>query len=150
MSHMALGLEEQEVEIFLMWTFLLCIYHQVLLLHPSSRRSGFYPDSIHVESVVKKVAPAGDFIRVLRFSAHHCSYYSSDLYLPSAHLSKVQKGVYYSEIKVFNCLPPGIKSLSGDVRKFEQALKRFLLEASFYTVQEFFDWDLLSNPGIFY
>jgi hypothetical protein len=64
--------------------------------------------------------------------------HSSDLYLPSAHLSKVQKGVYYSGIKVFNCLPPGIKSLSGDVRKFKRALKRFLLEGSFYTVQEFF------------
>ena len=76
--------------------------------------------------------------------------HSSDLYLPSAHLSKVQKGVYYSGIKVFNCLPPGIKSLSGDVRKFKRALKRFLLEGSFYTVQEFFDWNLLNNPGIFY
>ena len=40
---------------------------------------------------------------------------SSDLYLPSVHLSKVQKGVYHSGIKVFNCLPPRIKSLSGDV-----------------------------------
>ena len=54
--------------------------------------------------------------------------HSSDLYLPSAHLSKVQKGVYYSGIKVFNCLPPGIKSLCGDVRKFKRALERCLLE----------------------
>jgi hypothetical protein len=77
-------------------------------------------------------------------------WYSSDLYLPSAHLSKVQNGVYYSGIKVFDCLPPRIKSLSSDVRKFKPALKRFLLQGSFYTVQEFFDWNLLSNPGIFY
>jgi hypothetical protein len=59
---------------------------------------------------------------------------SSDLYLPATHLSKVQKGVYHSGIKVFNCLPPRIKSLSSDVRKFKPALKRFLLEGSFYTV----------------
>ena len=46
-------------------------------------------------------------------NTRHCS----DLYLPSAHLSKVQKGVYHTGIKVFNCLPPRIKSLSSDMRK---------------------------------
>jgi len=66
---------------------------------------------------------------------------SSDLYLPSVHLSKVQKGVYHSGIKVFNCLPPRIKSLSGDMMKFRLALKRFLLEGSFYTMREYFDWN---------
>ena len=55
-------------------------------------------------------------------NTRHCS----DLYLPSVHLSKVQKGVYQSGIKVFNCLPPWIKSLSEDTRKFKSALKRFL------------------------
>jgi len=73
----------------------------------------------------------------------HCS----DLYLPSVHLSKVEKAVYHSGIKVFNCLPPRIKSLSSDMRKFKSASKRFLLEASFYTIQEYFDWNLLSNPS---
>ena len=73
---------------------------------------------------------------------------SSDLYLPSVHLSKVQKGVYYSGIKVFNCLPSRIISLSGDVREFKSALKRYLLEGSFYTIQEYFDWNLLTNPSI--
>jgi len=56
--------------------------------------------------------------------------------------------VYHSGIKVFNCLPTGIKSLSGDIRKFKLALRRFLLEGSFYTIQEYFDWDLLSNPSL--
>jgi hypothetical protein len=77
-------------------------------------------------------------------NTRHCL----DLYLPSAHLTKVQKGVYHSGIKIFNCLPTGIKGLSGDVRKFKSALKRFLLEGSFYTIQEYFDWDLLSNPSL--
>jgi hypothetical protein len=31
------------------------------------------------------------------------------------------------------------KSLSNDVRKFKPASKRFLLEGSFYTIQEYFD-----------
>ena len=38
-------------------------------------------------------------------NTRHCS----DLHLPSAHLTKVQKVVYHTEIKVFNCLPPRIK-----------------------------------------
>ena len=75
----------------------------------------------------------------------HCS----DLYLPSVHLSKVQKGVYHSAVKVFNCLPPRIKSLSTDVRKFKAALKRFLLEGSYYTIHEYFESCSLSNPSIF-
>jgi len=72
----------------------------------------------------------------------------SDLYLHSGHLSKVQKGVYHTGIKVFNCSPPRIKCLSSDMRKFKSALKRFVLEGSFYTIQEYFDWNLLSNPSI--
>ena len=60
----------------------------------------------------------------------------------------IGKGVYLSGIKVSNCLPTGIKSLSGDIRKFKLALKRFLLEGSFYIIQEYFDWDLLSNPSL--
>jgi hypothetical protein len=72
-------------------------------------------------------------------NTRHCS----DLYLPSVHLTKVQKGVYHSGIKVFNCLPTRIKGLSNDVRKFKSALKGFLLEGSFYTIQEYFDWEFI-------
>ena len=69
-------------------------------------------------------------------NTRHCS----DLHQPPVKLTKVQKGVYYSRIKVFNCLPNNIKSLSNDVRKFKLALKAFLLDGSFYTIQEFFEW----------
>jgi len=62
----------------------------------------------------------------------HCS----DLHLPSVHFSKVQKCVYYSGIHVFNYLP---------ARKFKTALKGFLLEGSFYTHQEYFDWELINK-----
>ena len=54
-------------------------------------------------------------------NTRHCS----DVYQPSSHLSKVQKGVYHTGIKAFNCLPPRIKSLSSDMRKFKSALKKF-------------------------
>jgi len=73
--------------------------------------------------------------------------HSSDLYLPSTHLSKVQKAMYHSGIKVFNRLPTDIRSLFSDMRKFESASKRFLLEGSLYTIQEYFEWNLLSHPS---
>jgi hypothetical protein len=72
-------------------------------------------------------------------NTRHCS----DLYLPSAHLIKVQKGVYHSGIKVFDCLPTRIKGLSGGIRKFKSTLKGLLLEGSFYNIQEYFDWELI-------
>ena len=36
----------------------------------------------------------------------------SDLHLPTNNLAKVQKGVYYSGIRIFNNLPQDIKNLS--------------------------------------
>jgi hypothetical protein len=61
------------------------------------------------------------------------------------HLTKVEKGMYHSGIKVFNCLPTRIKGLSGDVSKFKLVLKGFLLEGSFYTTQEYFDWEFVNK-----
>jgi len=70
--------------------------------------------------IVKNVNMFKSNSLVHSISTRHCS----DLYLPSTHLSKVQKGVYHSGIKVFNCLPSRIKSLSSDMRKFKSALKK--------------------------
>jgi len=44
-----------------------------------------------------------------------------------------------------HCLPAEIKELSGDIRKFKTALKGFLLEGSFYTLQEYFDRELINK-----
>jgi hypothetical protein len=51
---------------------------------------------------------------------------------------------YTFYIDVFNFLPAEIKGLSGDIRKFKTALKGFLLEGSFYTLQEYFDRQLIN------
>jgi len=64
---------------------------------------------------------------------------TSDLYVPIAHLAIYQKGVYYSEIKIYNQLPTVIKDLSGDKNKFNLALKRYLLHNSFYSLEEYFN-----------
>jgi len=73
--------------------------------------------------------------------------HKSDLYPPSIKLTKYQKGVYYSGIKIFNYLPQNIKNLSWNVKKF--ALKRFLLKGSFYTLDEYFGWISTRDPGTF-
>jgi hypothetical protein len=63
--------------------------------------------------------------------------YRYNLHVPNTNLSKYQKGVYYSGIKLFNNLPPSIQSLSHDITKFKPALKQYLLSHSSYSVEEF-------------
>jgi hypothetical protein len=65
--------------------------------------------------------------------------YSTNLHLPTSSLAVYQRGAYYYGIRVFNHLPPNIKSLSNEVRLFKPALKRFILSNSFYYSDEYFD-----------
>ena len=73
--------------------------------------------------------------------------YRADLHPPWINLTKYQKGVYYSGIKIFSHLPWNIKNLSWNVNKFKLALKRFLLMGSFYSLDEYFDWTSRSDLG---
>jgi hypothetical protein len=57
--------------------------------------------------------------------------YRYNLHVPNTNLSKYQKGVYYSGIKLFSKLPPYIKSLNHDIKIFKPALKEYLLSHSF-------------------
>jgi hypothetical protein len=75
--------------------------------------------------------------------------HGSDLHPPSINLTKYQKGVYCSGIKIFNDLPQNIKNLSWNVKKFKLALKRFLLVGTFYTLYDYFDWISRSDLGTF-
>jgi hypothetical protein len=77
-------------------------------------------------------------------NTRHCS----DLRLPAVHLTKVQKGIYHSRAKAFNTLPPGIKCLSKNIRRFKSTLKEFLLEGSFYNIQEYLDCSVVNNPNL--
>jgi hypothetical protein len=62
-----------------------------------------------------------------------CKY---DLHMPNTNLTKYQKGVYYTGIKLFNNLPPTIKSLNRDIKAFKPALKDHILTHS-YSVDDF-------------
>ena len=53
--------------------------------------------------------------------------FKTNLYPPTANLTKFQKGVYYSVIKIFNNLPHNIKDLVNEIVLFQNAVKRFLL-----------------------
>jgi hypothetical protein len=54
-----------------------------------------------------------------------------DLHIPSVSLTKVQKGVYYSGIALFNSVPLSIKKVTHNINKFKHELRTFLMEKSF-------------------
>ena len=64
--------------------------------------------------------------------------HTSDLYIPTANLAIYKKGIYYSGIKIYNHPPTAIKDVSGDKNKLKLALKRYLLNNSFYSLDEYF------------
>jgi hypothetical protein len=61
--------------------------------------------------------------------------YRYNLYVPNTDISKYQKVVYSSGIKLFNKLPPNIRSLNHDIRIFKPALKEYLLSYSISSVE---------------
>jgi hypothetical protein len=68
------------------------------------------------------------------------TWFKTILHPPIANLTKFQKGVYYSGIKIFNNLPHEIKDFANETIQFLNALKRFLLINSFYNSDEYFNY----------
>jgi hypothetical protein len=68
-----------------------------------------------------------------------------DFHQPLSSLAKYQKGVYYNGIKVFNSLPLYIKDKADDYRDFKLTLKHFLHKSSFYSLQEYFQYNKNSS-----
>ena len=63
-----------------------------------------------------------------------------DLHIPIANLILFQHGAWYSGIKIYNQLPLPLKELSNNIPKCKAALHKFLLENSFYTLEEYYNW----------
>jgi hypothetical protein len=61
-----------------------------------------------------------------------------NLNLPFTNLTSVQKGVLFSGSKIFNHLPSNIKALSNDAKCFKSALKNYLIEHSFYSLDKYY------------
>ena len=65
---------------------------------------------------------------------------SYNLHPPLSHLTKYQKGVHYAGIRIFNHLPTSINSIANETKEFKKTLRRFLLDNSFYSMDEFFNY----------
>jgi hypothetical protein len=52
---------------------------------------------------------------------------------------RMQWGLYYSGIALFNELPLEIKQAAHNIKKFKHTLKAFLITNSFYSVDEYFN-----------
>jgi hypothetical protein len=63
-----------------------------------------------------------------------------NLYLPLLHLTKYKKGVHYAGIWLFNHLPTSIKKTADETKMFKKTLKKFLLDNSFYSINEFLNF----------
>ena len=62
-----------------------------------------------------------------------------NFHLPITNLTAYQKGAFYTGIQIFNYLPIHIKNAVNEIRVFKKTLKRFLLENSFYSIDEHFN-----------
>jgi hypothetical protein len=67
--------------------------------------------------------------------------YNNDFHLPSVQLKLFQKRIFYSGIKTYDHLTLAIKILSYDVKLFRPVLKRFTQSNSFYSLEEYFDFN---------
>jgi hypothetical protein len=64
--------------------------------------------------------------------------HNHNLHLPSTNLTLVQKGVLFSESKIYNHLPLNSKMLSKDAKRFKFTLRTYLTEHVFYSLDEYY------------
>ena len=65
----------------------------------------------------------------------------SNLHLPPSKLTVFQRGPYYSGIKAVNNLPTYVKNLLQTKKQFKWALKEYLHSNSFYSWNEFYNYN---------
>jgi hypothetical protein len=76
--------------------------------------------------------------------------YSNNFHYPICNLTVFEKGTYCFGIKVFNNLPSSIKNLAHDMKQFRFALKIFLLLNLFYSLEEYFHFNINSRSWTIY
>ncbi|PNF31336.1 hypothetical protein B7P43_G10907, partial [Cryptotermes secundus] len=65
---------------------------------------------------------------------------STSLHVPLINLAKYKNSVCCMGIKIFNNLPHNLRKLSSDYKKFKLAINNFLLNQSFYSINEYLEW----------
>jgi hypothetical protein len=73
---------------------------------------------------------------------HNINTRYNNFHYPIGNLTVFQKGTYYFGMKVVNNLSSSIKNLANDMKQFRFALKRFLLLNSFYSLEEYFNFNI--------
>lgn len=61
----------------------------------------------------------------------------NSLSIPVHRTALFEKGAYYNCVKIYNALPHDIKQTNGNI-PFKKKLKRFLIDKSFYSLNEFY------------
>ena len=59
------------------------------------------------------------------------------LHIPSVRLFSIQRGVYYSTVKIFNQLPQNIFKYCNNIHTFKTLLRDFLVKSAFYFIEKF-------------
>ena len=74
----------------------------------------------------------------------------NQLYIPTANRTSVQKEITSSDIKIDNSLPRNTLNPKNDRKQFKNDLYRYILNSSFYPVQEFLEYsrDNVMNRSI--
>jgi len=78
------------------------------------------------------------FTKTLEFH-NHDTRSANKFHLPTTNLTKYQNGAYYTGIKILNYLPAPIKNVANEIEVFKKTLKRFILDNSFYSTDEYFN-----------
>jgi hypothetical protein len=97
--------------------------------------SSQYTFSLLMHVVNKKHLP---FRRNLEVH-NHDTRSAKNFHLPITNLTIYQKGAYDTGIKILNYLPTHIKNVANEIQVFKKTLKRFLLDNSFYSIEEYFN-----------
>ena len=66
--------------------------------------------------------------------------FNNNLHLPTVNLSKFNKGVYITGVKVFNHLLQYMKPLVNELKCFKSKLKRILCHHSFYSMDVYYEF----------
>jgi hypothetical protein len=69
--------------------------------------------------------------------------YKLVLHQPTVKLAKYYKGPYNLGLKTYNHLLEFINELSNNLNSFKKTLKGFLYQHSFYTVEEYFNFNFI-------
>jgi hypothetical protein len=66
------------------------------------------------------------------------------LHVPSVRSSTIQRGVYYSSVKIFNHLPQNISKLHNNIHIFKTMFRNYLVKNAFYSIDVFLSRDCTS------